>query len=129
METRDIAKYPYFYTDMLCCEIEAPFDEIPAPDLRELVVEHGFDVNVNNGVLKLNYDKDAIARLLETEIDYLNEEVQNYAYYHGINPKSAPEWLGVYIKPNRTLGEIIEDIEADWELTDEQRDSIYRDDS
>lgn len=110
-------------SDMRCDSIEFHLAYAP-DDIVKTLTQMGFDVEVVKQVCKLNYDPKAISKLIYENLDYLPFEVENYMYYYGINEGTAHEWLKNYIAPEKTLGEILENVELDWQLTEDQKKEL-----
>lgn len=84
------------------------------------LMEMGFSLNLKMGFIILDYNEDAIAQLIATEIPYLEQTVQHYREYTGMADPVLHHYIIHYIEPLKSVHQVLDEIRADWVLDGNQ---------
>lgn len=106
------------------------FAEILDTDLKNLHTM-GFDFSIIRWTLELTaYSQNdlevAFAKLISEELEFLNDSelISWYAELHFDNFQERIEAIMIYIDMEKTLGQIISEIQGDWQPTKEEIEDL-----
>lgn len=85
------------------------------------LISLGFEVDIKQGRVVLDNNRNACARLILDDI-YDEDYVQDVLELRFFSKENAIiEIENLYIRKNKTFGEIVEDLISDWQLSDIER--------
>jgi len=85
------------------------------------LISLGFEVDIKQGRVVLDNNRNACARLILDDI-YDEDYVQDVLELRFFSKENAIiEIENIYIRKNKTFGEIVEDLISDWQLSDIER--------
>lgn len=106
-------------TEQLLSDLSFALEDTTFEELKQLA-GFGFEITIIAGTVFLKYDVEAIANLVVEEIDYLEdrEQIEDFMELKDVKffTNWKVDWLTPYIKADRTLQNVIEDIQMDWKL-------------